>query len=190
MPDRLIKHNLHQTFVDNGAFLAINALILTSVTYFGLEGIGVRQEQLTAYHEAAHFVIAKEMGIKCDVATIARSDEGNYYGYTEVAAPAPDSDEDVLAGYIMTMLAGREAEMILCGEYLTSEDSSDYAYAISFAQRIDLASDVVSYLDMLGAETSSLLHECWNDVESTASLLLQLETIDLRGTREAAMQAA
>lgn len=152
-----------------------------------------KQLHRTAVHEASHAVIGRVLGMTCGGATIVPDWEEITAGYSITLVEHSISDwetrgrwrpESMLRAHIMTLMAGREGEIVLAGSFrggdaddrrqiLLTLDSTTFGYAYR-------GNHQHRWLKQLRTRTRYLIHRHRNPIKRVAAALLEHHELSRR----------
>jgi hypothetical protein len=144
----------------------------------------------TAVHEAGHAVIARVLRLRCGEVTIEPNEDEGYAGYSHTGDPWATVDdweragryrdhdvEQAYRGYILTLMAGAEAEIEICGS-TESTDHDDRRWienaAVSEAFKND---EWPRYEPRMRRQARRLVHKHRDKIERVATVLLKRGTL-------------
>ncbi|MGY8679792.1 hypothetical protein Q2941_18630 [Bradyrhizobium sp. UFLA05-153] len=138
-----------------------------------------------AYHEAGHAVAHRVVGMACGGASIIADYEQMFGGNAIAEEPYAVMGawerrnkhrygRSVFVGRIIGYMAGREAEIVACGDH-NGGDGDDL---MQIGLMADEAGDIsMAYLERLRLKVGPLLRRHWRKVEAVAEALLASKTL-------------
>jgi ATP-dependent Zn protease len=141
-------------------------------------------EQLTAFHEAGHAVMAQLCGRQVTEVEIVGDREHTGMVHSLAFPPdpsdgaAPESEIDDTERQLKIILAGTVAEAMVSGRKGWNETSEDLDAAVRLGMRlVDDCEDVLPLLEDIGADVKRNLDRHWSAVEMLARELLNRKTM-------------
>jgi ATP-dependent Zn protease len=141
---------------------------------------------VTAIHEAGHAIIGRALGLVCGHVTIREDKDSS--GHSVCADPYDiwrawedrgkyrDMDS-VLRGRIISLMAGREAEIECLGEYLRGDGDDQRWIWYMLADLLHPDMDAVRYEARLRRATRALVRRHREKIEAVAMSLLERDTL-------------
>jgi hypothetical protein len=145
----------------------------------------------TAIHEAGHAVIARVLRLRCGEVTIEPNEDEGYAGYSHIGDPWGTVDdweragryrdhdvEQAYRGYILSTMAGEEAEIEILGSAQTGTESDRRWIEIAAAGEAFSHDEWPRYEPRMRRQTRRLVRKHRDPIRRVALALLKHRRLD------------